>query len=94
MTDGEGVNQPNPGETAESPAFSDVLAELLRPPYVVWLMVAMVVQVYTAWYLTPVAALIVAVTSVQARQAVRRRLRVCAAPRSQHRSHSPSSPPR
>jgi tellurite resistance protein TehA-like permease len=33
----------------------------------------MLLQVYTAWYLTPVAVTVVAVTAMQAREAVRAR---------------------
>ena len=57
----------------EHPVFAAVLAELLRPPYVWWLLLAMVVQVYTPLYITPVAAAVVAVTAGFARQAVRAR---------------------
>jgi hypothetical protein len=55
------------------PAFAEVLAELLRPPYVWWLLIAMVLQVYTPLYVTPVAAALVVVAVGFARQAVRAR---------------------
>jgi hypothetical protein len=58
---------------SESPAFADVLAELLRPPYVWWLLIAMVLQAYTPVYIAPVAAAIVAATAGLARQAVQSR---------------------
>jgi hypothetical protein len=57
----------------EMPAFAEVVAELLRPPYVWWLVIAMVLQVYTPLYVAPVAAAMVAVTVGFARQAVRAR---------------------
>lgn len=60
--------QPN-----HQPAFSDVLAELLRPPYVWWLLIAMVLQAYTPLYIAPVAAAMVATAVSFARQAVQSR---------------------
>jgi hypothetical protein len=53
-----------------SPAFSEVLGELLRLPYVWWLLIAMVLQAYTPLYIAPVAAAIIATTVGFARQAV------------------------
>jgi hypothetical protein len=68
------VRSPQPHEPdAETPAFADVVAELLRPPYVWWMLVAMVLQVYTPLYVTPVAAAMVAAAVGLARQAVRAR---------------------
>lgn len=55
------------------PAFAEVVAELLRPPYVWWLLVAMVLQAYTPLYIAPVSAAIAAVLVGLARQAVRGR---------------------
>jgi hypothetical protein len=57
----------------ETPTFGEVLAELLRPPYVWWLLIAMVLQAYTPVYIAPVAAAIVAATAGLARQAVQTR---------------------
>jgi hypothetical protein len=57
----------------QQPEFAEVLAELLRPPYVWWLLVAMVVQVYTPLFVAPVALGMVAVTVYFARQAVHAR---------------------
>ncbi|HVV76460.1 MAG TPA: hypothetical protein VHC43_10525 [Mycobacteriales bacterium] len=54
-------------------SFADVLAELLRPPYVWWLLIAMVLQAYTPLYVAPVAAAIAGTAVVLARQAVRAR---------------------
>jgi hypothetical protein len=72
--DGVNVNFHGPTDPDDyRPAFDDVLEEVLRAPYVVWLMLAMLLQVYTAWYLTPVAVTVVAVTAMQAREAVRAR---------------------
>ncbi|HVT21455.1 MAG TPA: hypothetical protein VHE57_08725 [Mycobacteriales bacterium] len=57
----------------ETPAFAEVVAELLRPPYVWWLLVAMVLQAYAPLYIAPVAAAIAATSIALARQAVRTR---------------------
>jgi len=57
----------------EQTSFAEVLAELLRPPYVWWLLIAMVVQVYTPLYIAPVAAAIAGTAVVLARQSVRSR---------------------
>jgi hypothetical protein len=67
------VRPPQHESDVEAPAFADVVAELLRPPYVWWLAIAMVMQVYTPLYVAPVAAAMVAVTVGFARQAVRAR---------------------
>jgi hypothetical protein len=60
-------------ESDERTSFADVLAELLRPPYVWWLLIAMVLQAYTPLYIAPVATGIAALAVVFARQAVRAR---------------------
>jgi hypothetical protein len=60
-------------ETDEPTHFSDVVAELLRPPYVWWLLIAMVLQAYTPLYVAPVAAAIAAMGVIFARQSVRAR---------------------
>lgn len=57
----------------ERTSFADVLAELLRPPYVWWLLIAMVLQAYTPLYIAPVATAIAGTAVVFARQAVRAR---------------------
>jgi hypothetical protein len=67
------VRPPQHESDVETPAFAEVVAERLRPPYVWWLAIAMVLQVYTPLYIAPVAAAMVAVTLVFARQAVRAR---------------------
>lgn len=56
-----------------SASFADVLRELLRPPYVWWLLLAMALQAYTPLYIAPVAAVVAAVTVGFARQAVQSR---------------------
>lgn len=65
------VSQTQPHRPHDEPvAFGDVIAELLRAPYVWWLLVAMALQAYTPLYIAPVAAAIVAVTVGLARQSV------------------------
>lgn len=59
-----------PEQHDETPVFADVLAEMLRAPYVWWLLLAMVLQAYTPLYIAPVAAAIAAATVWFARQAV------------------------
>ncbi|MGN6472995.1 MAG: hypothetical protein ACTHK4_05005 [Mycobacteriales bacterium] len=54
----------------EHVAFGEVIAELLRAPYVWWLLIAMALQAYTPIYITPVAASIVATAAAFARQSV------------------------
>lgn len=73
-TEGVGVRPPQQHEhDLETPHFADVVAELMRPPYVWWLLVAMVLQVYTPLYIAPVSAAMAAIAIVMARQAVRAR---------------------
>jgi hypothetical protein len=73
------VNPDRYRETGEaSVTFGEVLAELLRPPYVWWLLIAMVLQAYTPLYIAPVAAAIFAATVGFARQAVQSRRAVAA----------------
>ena len=50
--------------------FGDVLAEALRPPYVWWLVFAVVLQAYSPLYVTVVAMQIVVMTLLCARRAV------------------------
>lgn len=57
-------------ESDEPTSFADVLAELLRPPYVWWLLIAMVLQAYTPLYIAPVATAIAGMAVGFARQSV------------------------